>query len=63
MVLNLLLAAFALQAPVVSGLRSLGCRRREVLYYSFVLSPLRALARSLGMVAGLARFWVLAEVL
>ncbi|HEY5999422.1 MAG TPA: glycosyltransferase family 2 protein [bacterium] len=51
--------ALALQAPVASGLRRLGSRRREVAFYSLVFSPLRALARGAGMAAGVFWFWVL----
>lgn len=50
-------AAILMHAPVASGMRRLGARRREVLVFSFVLGPLRALARSLGMVLGLLWFW------
>jgi glycosyltransferase involved in cell wall biosynthesis len=52
-------AAIVLQAPVATGMRRLGSRRREVLLFSLVLGPLRSLARSLGMVAGVVWFWAL----
>ncbi len=61
--LSLAGGAVVMQAPIVAGMRRLGSRRREVLYYTFFLGPLRAMARSLGMIAGLAWFWILAEVL
>jgi len=53
--------SLVLQAPLATGMRRLGCRRREILFYSLLLGPLRALARSFGMVAGLVWFWVLGE--
>ncbi len=56
---GLFLAAVALQAPVAVGLRRLGSRRREVVFYGLLLGPSRALARSVGMVAGVIRFWAL----
>jgi hypothetical protein len=56
-----LAAALLLQAPVASGLRRLGSRRREILSYVFLLGPLRSFSRSLGMTAGLVWFWVLGK--
>ena len=50
-------AAFA-QAPVLSGLRTKGASRLELVYYSMILSPLRSIMRSLGMVAGIYIFWI-----
>jgi glycosyltransferase involved in cell wall biosynthesis len=53
----LLAVSIFLQAPVALGMRRLGSRRREIAFYGLVLGPLRSLARSLGMVAGMVRFF------
>jgi glycosyltransferase involved in cell wall biosynthesis len=51
-------AAVALQAPVLAGMGPVGSPAGERLFYALLLGPSRALARGIGMLAGVARFWI-----
>jgi glycosyltransferase involved in cell wall biosynthesis len=52
-----LAGAIALQAPLAAAMLRHGSPPGEVLAYVLLLGPLRSLARSVGMIAGLLRFW------
>lgn len=56
-----ILLALCAQLPVLKGLRRKGASVAEILFYSLVLSPLRATVRSFGMMAGLYVFWLLSR--